>query len=305
MRKIVEFTHPGIEYIPHIKKNDENVFFTKDDRSEGIRYWNELPSHRRKFMKIKSSYINSLNDYNIKKSAITFWGEWEAHSKFEKITNTHSKDLPYYLHIPFLDDSEIANRVCNTDPFVFGKNFWYTNCKQGKNKFLRKLSPYSVILFGTERSNGFHLDTVYVVKKSYSQTELLKFAEKLPKQLRETNLLVHDLLTDKNKDYYRFYKGINFYDDKDIFSYVPCKPYNTRLEPHGRPIISWEEFELQKPGTRTVCTPILKNKYVEDSLPIEEVKHYWNRITIECIKQGFSLGFDLELPPLINQDLMK
>ena len=66
MRKIVEFTRPGIEYIPHIKKNDENVFFTKDDRSEGIRYWNELPSHRRKFMKIKSSYINSLNDYNIK-----------------------------------------------------------------------------------------------------------------------------------------------------------------------------------------------------------------------------------------------
>ena len=27
---------------------------------------------------------------------------------------------------------------------------------------------------------------------------------------------------------------------------------------------------MQKPGARTVCTPILKDKYVENSLPIEE-----------------------------------
>ena len=38
MIKIVEFTHPGVEYVPFSRKNDINVFFTKDDRSEGIRY---------------------------------------------------------------------------------------------------------------------------------------------------------------------------------------------------------------------------------------------------------------------------
>ena len=305
MRKIIEFTHPGGEYVPLSKKKDNNVFFTNSNRSEGIRYWNELPSHKRKFLKIKSSYIDSIDNYYLKKSLITFWGEWEAHSKFEKTINTNNKDLPFYLHIPFLDDSEIAHRVHNTDPFVFGQNFWYTNCKQRKNNFLTKLSTYSIILFGTERANGFHLDTVFVVNKSYSQKELLKIAENLPKQFLETNLLVRDLLTDKNRDFIRFYKGVNFYNDKDIFSYVPCKPFNEILQPHGRPIISWEDFELQKPGARTVCTPILKNKYVDNSLPLEEVKHYWDKITIECIKQGFALGFDLELPPLINQNLMK
>jgi hypothetical protein len=62
MRKIIEFTHPGGEYVPLSKKKDNNVFFTNSNRSEGIRYWNELPSHKRKFLKIKSSYIDSIDN---------------------------------------------------------------------------------------------------------------------------------------------------------------------------------------------------------------------------------------------------
>ena len=301
MRKIVEFTHPGREYIPLSRKRDDNVLFTKSDRSEGIRFWNQLSSHKRKFIKIKSSYIDSLNDKHLKKSQITFWGEWEAQSKFKKTPNTSDKDLPFYIHIPCLDESEILLSAHNTDPFVFGENFWYTNCKQWRNKFLRKLSNYSIILFGTERANGFNLDTVFVVKESFSQNEVLNISKDLPKQLKDTNLMVNDLMIDEDKDFNRFYKGVNFYDNKEFFSYVPCKPYNSLSESHGRPIISWEDFKLQKPGARTVCTPILKDKYVENSLPIEEAKNYWEKITNECIKQGFSLGFDLELPPLINQ----
>ena len=196
MRKIVEFTHPGREYIPLSRKRDDNVLFTKSDRSEGIRFWNQLPSHKRKFIKIKSSYIDSLNDKHLKKSQITFWGEWEAQSKFKKTPNTSDNDLPFYIHIPFLDESEILLGAHNTDPFVFGENFWYTNCKQWRNKFLRKLSNYSIILFGTERANGFNLDTVFVVKESFSQNEVLNISKDLPKQLKDTNLMVNDLMID-------------------------------------------------------------------------------------------------------------
>ena len=51
----------------------------------------------------------------------------------------------------------------NTDPFVFGECFRYSNCRQTHCEDLRKLAPGSVILFGSNLGGAFVLDTVFVV----------------------------------------------------------------------------------------------------------------------------------------------
>ncbi len=131
-RAIVEFTHPGVEYIPKKRVFDEHVIWKDEKKTSGIRKWNELPSHKRKYLLCKGTYVDK--DWKAKKSLLTFWGEWEAQSYF-KSTSLKKGISPQFIHKPFLDDSYSALRKNNTDPFVFGDNFWYTNCKQRKGSF--------------------------------------------------------------------------------------------------------------------------------------------------------------------------
>lgn len=43
--------------------------------------------------------------------------------------------------------------VHNTDPFVFGENFYYTNCKQQRfYRILRTLNNGSIIIYGSEKA---------------------------------------------------------------------------------------------------------------------------------------------------------
>ena len=173
-RVVVEFTHPGVEYIPKKRVFDEHVIWKDEKKTSGIRKWNELPSHKRKFLLCKGTYVDK--DWKAKQAPLTFWGEWEAQSYF-KSTGLKKGISPQFLHKPFLDDSYSGLRKNNTDPFVFGNNFWYTNCKQRKGSFTTRLDDFSIILFGTERKNGFYLDTVFVVGKSISPPFSDRFLE--------------------------------------------------------------------------------------------------------------------------------
>lgn len=66
--------------------------------------------------------------------------------------------LPYYV-IPD-DDCEGLH---NTDPFIFGDQFLYSNCKQPSSLRLRSLDRGSVIAFGSRKAGRWLLDTVLVV----------------------------------------------------------------------------------------------------------------------------------------------
>src|SRR5207253_1444740 len=84
---------------------------------------------------------------------VAFWGEWEPPSRVTDLYPTRN-GLPRFAHEPFVEDRPTYRGLHNTDPFVFGPQFLYTNCQQYTNHGqtptqLRWLDRGSVILFGS------------------------------------------------------------------------------------------------------------------------------------------------------------
>ena len=298
-RMIVEFSHPGKEYIPYKRKDDPNVLFNNKSRNIGKRKWNNLHSHKRKFMKSHGNYLSS-NNILFKTEPLTFWGEWEAESYFERINTTES---PQFIHSPFLDIGYNGPTKHNTDPFVFGERFWYTNCKQGKKdrkSFLRNLSKNSIILFGTESKYGFKLDTVFVVKDKFDCLQIQSKIETFSEQFKKTNLFLNNMLFDENKSHYSYYAGKNYNDDKDLFSFSPSKVVKDQIvESHERVILDVKQFGLQKIGAGSVCTRLFLEKLNNNNLDDNFLYDYWKKIAKTCFDQGFVLGFNFELPKIM------
>lgn len=76
--------------------------------------------------------------------------------------------LPRYLWRPYYLPKANYRGLHNTDPFIFGPRFLYSNCRQPRHSSLRRLARVSVIAFGSGKTIGgerrWVLDTVLVVK---------------------------------------------------------------------------------------------------------------------------------------------
>ena len=101
------------------------------------------------------------------------WGEWEPESELVRTFYRRPDESlhPRFLWRPYYVPKRAGyGGFHNTDPFVFGKHFLYSNCRQPKNPGLKRLADGSVIAFGSaKRVNGewrWMLDTVFVVKDS-------------------------------------------------------------------------------------------------------------------------------------------
>lgn len=146
---------------------------------------------------------------------LSFWGEWEPQSQFRQLDN----GPPWYAHTPFIVEGSTGKH--NTDPFVCGATFWFTNCKQLTRPFLRGLSPGSLILFGTEckRFQRFALDTVFVVGGRFTPDQYAERPAIFPKQLRLATL---DHCSVAYKPDLVFYRGRTPAAGRP-FSFVPCR----------------------------------------------------------------------------------
>ena len=298
---MVEFTHPGCEYIPKKRGEDHHVVWSNETKDAGTRIWNELDSHKRKFLVAGGKYLSGVTA-SPQESQFTYWGEWEAHSSFRR-AGLAKGTRPQFIHEPYLDQSYDGPRRHNTDPFVFGEHFWYTNCKQKRDGFLTHLDNLSIVLFGTEFAEGFRLDTVFVVDKGFKPQLTDDFIESASQQLKSTNFLHNNLARNPENDYLTFYRSLNYDASPTLFSFVPCRPFaNGKPTTHERPLIEpWERYGLQKPGARTVCTRLLKTEMKDGSLPQETIKKFWNSIVDCCIDQGFSMAVQIDLPRAIGE----
>ena len=76
---------------------------------------------------------------------------------------------PRYLWKPFYLPKGTYASLHNTDPFIFGGCFLYSNCYQTNSLGLRNLAKGSVIAFGSKvnREPKWALDTVLVVRDSF------------------------------------------------------------------------------------------------------------------------------------------
>lgn len=92
------------------------------------------------------------------------WGEWEAESDLlRELDQLGDRGFPRYLWHPYYVKRQHGYRgLHNTDPFVFGERFLYSNCHQRWKPRLRTLQRGSVIAFGSKKGDWV-LDTVLVV----------------------------------------------------------------------------------------------------------------------------------------------
>lgn len=152
----VQFPHPGPEHQPD---------------AENFKDWNR-GTHKRKFLKGHGRYVKDNREFN---DDIAFWGEWEPQSRVIKSYRDVKTDDPACLYEPYYESVDDKLKCQNTDPFVFGEQFYYTACRQHHNKKptqLRYLNRGSVILFGSCLHSRFVLDTVFVVAGHIDHTKL-------------------------------------------------------------------------------------------------------------------------------------
>ena len=82
------------------------------------------------------------------------WGEWEPESDLIQDLRQPGGDSLYhrYLWQPHYIPRDDYSNLHNTDPFIFGERFLYSNCGQEAKPGLKHPGDGSVIAFGSGRS---------------------------------------------------------------------------------------------------------------------------------------------------------
>jgi hypothetical protein len=168
------------------------------------------------------------DDESVSQSDLVFWGEWEAPSYV--IKRWEQKDpLPRFLHRPVWERPATKGPRQNTDPWVFGDSFRFSNCRQltpqRNPSALQKLTPGSMVLFGSTIGGEFIIDTVFVVK------DFCPFSPGKPPETDEAFRVctVESLITTGNAaaDPFTLYRGATYEAPVNgMYSFVPCRRAN-------------------------------------------------------------------------------
>ena len=301
---IVQFAHPGGEHT-----------MCRREVKTSIKEWN-YGNHRRKFLKALGQYV--MKDGSLSSQIeLVFWGEWEPTSTFSKVcTTTGTGVQPNFIHEPFLSKGssglilpplkvkvisvkgmKVTHIRQNTDPFVFGDHFLYSCCKQRKKNPKSKITAFtkmgklakgSIILFGSTISKKyggpyFVLDTVFVVGdyKNYNtktcQTDLSGY---VPSDYIDIMGFTKWLPSD-----YVCYKGASVGNPfEGMFSFVPCKPYNSHNI--GFPRVKLTSKDITFISDNLNAAPRFEDKY--------NTKNIWDKICEIVRQQGFKLGVNFK-----------
>ncbi len=189
MPRALLFNHPGREHVP---------------ATSGALYpWNTMPApHRRKFLRVQARRAlprAGQNAYALEaeSNSVTLWAEWEPCSRAWLFLSSPDRSLPKAWHEPILTCQPPAN-AHNTDPWIFGEEMRYSNCRQGKTPGLRQLQVGDVVLFGSLKKcipgDGFDflLDTVFVIGSRHPYHP--SGADTIPVECRSDSVFVTSVL---------------------------------------------------------------------------------------------------------------
>ena len=264
---IVHFPHPGAEH--NAKHKIPNY------------PWN-TGKHQRKFMRSKGAYIDKDGDYI--ESIVNMWGEWEAPSRVEHEWKKEI-DFPTYLHIPYWTRPKFTGSRQNTDPWIFGEYFLYSNCNQLNQASLRSLPIGSLILFGSTIRGEFALDTCLVVKDSSHMND---GSTDYPEAF---SICTIESLESENISTapFKVYKGASPKDTTGgMYSFSPCLPSNTKDGRFKRPIINLPGY-INPESTQTPSG-------TKVSRQIGEVGVIWQSVIEQVRSQGLEIGVHFDMP---------
>lgn len=310
---VVQFLHPGNE---HQARHDRN----------GGKTWNinKFP-HERCYLVSYGAYVNSAatDDRSKEHGEICFWGEWEPEAQRVMLIPEPVYGEPRALYRP-LYRSPCSFHIPrhNTDPFVFGERFLYTNCLQHKyytatNTWrptqLRCLARGSIILFGSCKNKHFWLDTVFVVAGHIDHDALTfhniieggtvpdAFTDAtlcpLYQQPRRHSSAYLPVLRDAaDLRTFRLYYGATYDEPVDgMFSFFPCLPRGQGGEDgFTRPVI-------HPVGVldRVIKPTMTQNYKTTQGLGTDERCDIWREVVRQVLEQECYLGVHASLPTKI------
>jgi hypothetical protein len=266
----VQFPHPGTEHNPGKLKRQP---------------WNR-GEHRRKFLLSDGRYVAANRP--LCEASLVFWGEWEAPSYIKKEWSREGS-LPQFLHLPVWERPADSHPRQNTDPWVFGSSFLYSNCKQQNrsSSWLRQLPPASVILFGSTPGGSFVIDTVFVVASSCSFVP----AEEPPEcDDAFVTCTIEALRTDEEaaRTCFTLYRGATYEAPiNGTYSFVPCR-------------VGDKEARFQRPSiSLPACYVNTKSRQAPKGAtrrPLAEVHDLWENVREQVLAAGCLLGVHFSTP---------
>ncbi|MEY8736296.1 hypothetical protein AB9M75_03360 [Lactobacillus sp. AN1001] len=296
MPQIIQFFHPGPE--------------DRSKSKDGIVSWKSTyDGHARKFLCSEGKAIDGDNQIH-ENIEIAFWGEWEGDAEVIELGNGGCAKR---LFKPFIDRKNLyeMQHNQNTDPLVFGRIWYYSNCKQERALRLKKLNlekieDGSIIVFGSVLNGNMVIDTVFVVKKSEC------YSEKIVKEnifLREVTLAklmesneVTTLVNKLNDSGLRLYFGKK-YDEGEPYSFVPAKIIEKGNMEFARPSLDVGLFKKKFP--QLDCWQEKPNgnhaRWVYmNTVDEQQCKEIWNYIKDIVTDLGLVLGVDFKEPEVRN-----
>ena len=307
MPSIVQFIHPQAEH-------------SYDSHYKNKKYYKKWHNgdHCRKFVINKGKYIeNDLSNDGI----LLFWCEWEPPSLVEEIDlikRTSSNEVyPKYLHYPFLPSLEKIkyyqkNGFQNTDPFVFGKYFKYSNCKQDHYPCMRNLEKGSLLLFGSCVKSCFVIDTVFVVKEVIPYCSPVNNDQCFNELGSESNIFSEIVLKMFCKDGDNvikkqriLYIGATYEDTDDsinkMYSFVPSMKYEGIIKTFPRLYLQNVDdinnyFIKYTMGKKKIINDKLTQGLLHNpNININDIEYLWNIIKNNTLKK-YVLGYNFEMP---------
>lgn len=319
-RCFVQFSHPGPEHRPDRGGGKAWHRRFKDGRPQ---------SHMRKFMQLRGQWIDAAGDGRSgapgvgtaraaspprtdaagdrQSGALHAWGEWEPES--ELVTEFSPADggalHPCYLWRPYYVPKSSYRDLHNTDPFIFGPRFFYSNCFQSSRPGLKRLGKGSVIAFGSSKkidgARRWMLDTVLVVSdfKDYRASDALDalqdwapaaFLDVTARPLRASpGVNSGPSCGSTGEERLRLYRGATPDDPVDgLFSFFPASPASGDTG-FPRPLIDLPA-EYFNPASSRSPKGLRRNRTPD------ELRCLWNRLVEQVRDAGLVLGTRADLP---------
>lgn len=276
---LVQFPHPGREHNPG--KSTRQPWNTRD--------------HGRKFLQSQGRYV-TVDGHSSAEVPLVFCGEWEAPSYVIECWPKQG-DLPRFLHEPVWERPRTREFRQNTDPWVFGDCFRYSNCKQLSQRGLRNLAPGSLLLFGSTIHSQFVIDTVFVV----SERSTIFSPANRPKTDDVFRICTIDALSSggpagcgarycaaEAHANFTLYEGATFENPVDgMYSFSPCRRADDKEMRFARPILT-----LDRVNPSSKQSP----KGAKDELSLQEISNYWAMVCKQVVAAGCQLGVHFATP---------
>ena len=258
--------------------------------------WN-VAGHRRKFLVASGRYADGTGGLAV--AELVFWGEWEPPSRVERRWPASDR-LPRVLHRPYWTTPGTTGHRQNTDPWVWGEQMLYTNCKQivGPDRratSMQRLTPGSVICFGSTIGEDFCLDTVFVVGSAEAwipaKARALDLSEAFVTCTADS---VVASPTDAHLEL-TLYRGATVDAPiEGMFSFAPARRADDAHQRFARPAVR----------VAGLINPANKQSTWGSKRPLEgeQVREAWQALVRQVLARDLVLGVSFEIPTHLPGD---